>query len=1160
MLFFAWSLVSSAVQYARRRRLYNFLKLYLSTPEGQEQCLICRSRKAYLRNLLCKPYRYGEIRKAPSEPILNGLRNNDNVIYHADDVELIAVDHIKFRINDWIPSFVNEQHIVIMPDDVRVTFIVKIKSEDVPSTSKSDYIKLATSGVAQNNTTSTYQIDQFANRIARKKDDYEQILYEANIDNFCLIVIYWTEGILSALNGSWRVYEICSIQLPDLRDLFNEPDKISRADSRSSLSVYPSFRSLNACRNTPPQRTYDTHSRPYTLLEWLYQKEHGIESNYPYPNDRRSKLSNRLPYASDTALNLNFERPTRFSSAAPSSSSTWNRSQALSHRYRSLSPSTVYSKSQASSYPNYHTYSNTTSYKDSYREYCNNTTSCKDSYRDYCNNDQTVPVYFKNLRSRCLSQRSSTKTNNNSHTENPSRSSTIADFEEAELKTEPVVSHQTCPEDKEYNTESARDRVTPLVSQLQQELKNKPRPTKADLLQRLHSDLPNRMESAMLTIENGTQRKRFNSLTPFSLGSNVEWGHDLVQHNSDSRRRSLSPLSLSLLANYGSHEQIGLVNTHNVPLTTDFVFRRRRSTASSRRRFHSMASGPGDENLKKMNVKPPTVLIYIGDKPELYAKMVAALKNILPSDMYTLTHLSTKGLKYHPWIDENAACLLIGDTKLLDDVSWSRLQNYFIHSGKILFVCQNSLCASLTHCDSVKKQTSMLKSAFGSKNAMNALGKEFEQFMKRTVKLMSKKKEINETFHAKDPVGGYKYSVVLNLKKDQPLLLYMENSEHQASALFSDATTELLLSEAGRPLISEAMSRLGIQIESDLLQVAPKRSYLICQEDKVLFDTKLKYGVELGSHPKMIFRPTAYLESEDLPSPSFEMMPVEVRRRKSGLPSEEFDSERYFNQLKTKYLGRIMLYAPVCESTIAVSKSVSSFTENDGILVIAGQQTNGVGRGGNQWLSPKGCAMFTFDFDIPLDSELGRNIVFVQHILAVSIVESVLELVDVLDFPLKIKWPNDIYYMRSYKMGGVLIGGSTQGGFMKAFVAAGINVANSQPTVCINDMLPVDSRTVLTVEEVLAMIMNKFEYFADLFVRKGKREFLAIYHKHWLHTREEVTIIHEEDGQKDKVVIRGLDENGYMEVRSKHSGKVFSVFDDGNTFDMMKGLIHPKGK
>jgi biotin-(acetyl-CoA carboxylase) ligase len=82
--------------------------------------------------------------------------------------------------------------------------------------------------------------------------------------------------------------------------------------------------------------------------------------------------------------------------------------------------------------------------------------------------------------------------------------------------------------------------------------------------------------------------------------------------------------------------------------------------------------------------------------------------------------------------------------------------------------------------------------------------------------------------------------------------------------------------------------------------------------------------------------------------------------------------------------------------------------------------------------------------------------------------------------------------------------------------------------------------------------------YVNVFVNQGKSEFLEVYERLWLHSREEVMIIHEENGLKDKVVIRGLDPNGYLEVRSKTTGKLFSVFDDGNTFDMLKGLIRPK--
>jgi len=80
----------------------------------------------------------------------------------------------------------------------------------------------------------------------------------------------------------------------------------------------------------------------------------------------------------------------------------------------------------------------------------------------------------------------------------------------------------------------------------------------------------------------------------------------------------------------------------------------------------------------------------------------------------------------------------------------------------------------------------------------------------------------------------------------------------------------------------------------------------------------------------------------------------------------------------------------------------------------------------------------------------------------------------------------------------------------------------------------------------------------NLFEKQGMQEFLKQYYDYWMHTREEVSVLHADTNSREKVMIRGLDPYGFLEVRSRRSGSVFSVQDDGNTFDMLKGLIHPK--
>lgn len=51
-----------------------------------------------------------------------------------------------------------------------------------------------------------------------------------------------------------------------------------------------------------------------------------------------------------------------------------------------------------------------------------------------------------------------------------------------------------------------------------------------------------------------------------------------------------------------------------------------------------------------------------------------------------------------------------------------------------------------------------------------------------------------------------------------------------------------------------------------------------------------------------------------------------------------------------------------------------------------------LGRGGNKWLSPNGCAMFSIQLHIPLESKLGQRLALLQHVIALSIVSGICSL------------------------------------------------------------------------------------------------------------------------------------------------------------------------
>ncbi|KAI6173271.1 BPL/LPL catalytic domain-containing protein [Aphelenchoides besseyi] len=1183
MLLFAWSLVSSAIHYARRRRLLSILQSYIRSSSACQSALVCRriSFKPKSNQLEIEGRDLLGARQTTSEPFLDRISWRPVVIYRTEDSEILSTPPVEFDLNEWSPAFFSENRLVLDGSKPRVILIIRVvplKCSKLEPNSSNSTVQVDNS----NDINGLYSIDAVANRIACHRNRPNEMLYETNLSNFYNIVIYWTEGILTNESGQFAVTDISTIHLPDLINgqYSNWTGLQSTTSSCSSLAFHPAFSISNCSREVINS---STQARP--LLEVLYQDKQTARSvnsaNYPTRDSIHfvreigfqglGMMKKRAICASDTFINLfdiNIEAETtnNLRRLRKDLYSIANNK----FRMRSCSPSI------SSRLPN-----STGSFKHRPTQWIENDSNRSHSVRY---SSPPVPLYFRHRRTHYDSEPSTSSAVSTTRSSirkpceaaysntlsisseemNTLDENSLDDQEKVPTKAGDLESKldvennhiEETTTDLNSSADTPRDKVSPLKSEVDCRYKKQ----RSNPMSFGGMELPqyNTVDVDMLTDTRPNEpntfldvddlnflaarktRRRVASLTPHS---NACPPKDFGVQVGSTRRRSLSPLSLSLLANYGSKEAIDSISSQNFgSISTDAIFQRNRANVAPKRRFHNMPNGEAtaDESNgvhveDKPRAKPPTVLIYTGDQPELFQRIATSLRDILPHDVYSVSHLSTRSLRHHPWIDENTACLLIADTKPLDDQAWTKLQSYFVHAGKILFVCQNSLFASLTNCDSVKKQMGVLKSAFGRKAAAGTLGKDFESFMKKALKTLDKCKEVtigirinyllilkaHETFHARDAVGGYKYSVVFHKKADQPLLLYMENSEHKASALFSDLTTEQLLSTAGRPLIAEAMSRLGIRL-GDGTQLPPlTRAYLICHSDRLIWNMEgLTYGDEIGNSPRLFFRSSEQMATQELELPK-----------------------------------------PTRNLACHLNQALPNF---DGIVITADTQIGGIGRGGNQWLSPKGCAMFSFDFNIPVDSELGSNIVFLQHILAVSIVDAVLSLVDISDFPLKIKWPNDIYYGRSYKMGGIIVSASCQNGFMRCIIksndrlGAGINVANSHPTVCVNDMLPADSDQMLCVEETLAEIMNKFEFYVNMFVNRGKQDFIATYVQHWLHTREEVTVIDEESGSKDRVIIRGLDPNGYLEVRSKSTGRVFSVHDDGNTFDMMKGLIRPK--
>lgn len=128
---------------------------------------------------------------------------------------------------------------------------------------------------------------------------------------------------------------------------------------------------------------------------------------------------------------------------------------------------------------------------------------------------------------------------------------------------------------------------------------------------------------------------------------------------------------------------------------------------------------------------------------------------------------------------------------------------------------------------------------------------------------------------------------------------------------------------------------------------------------------------------------------------------------------------------------------------------------------------------------------------------------------------------------IKVKWPNDIYANSDTKIGGLIVTSVLEGDTaicnvgeyysslkinlnhetnqLSQLLGLGVNLSNSIPTTCINDMISAYNKKnskalpLLTFEKTLALIFNEMEKIMNR-VQSGNLDYLyELYYKCWLH-------------------------------------------------------------
>lgn len=211
-----------------------------------------------------------------------------------------------------------------------------------------------------------------------------------------------------------------------------------------------------------------------------------------------------------------------------------------------------------------------------------------------------------------------------------------------------------------------------------------------------------------------------------------------------------------------------------------------------------------------------------------------------------------------------------------------------------------------------------------------------------------------------------------------------------------------------------------------------------------------------------------------------------VRNRGYRLLPNGVRQEELLPYLQTEWLGREYKYLPEVDSTNIAAKNWAAAGAVNGAVVVADLQTQGRGRLGRAWSSPRGTGLW---LSLVLRPRLApERAPQISLTTAVGACEALKEL----GYQAGVKWPNDIY-IGGRKICGML---TEMHGSMESveWVVVGIGIN------CLNKELPAEIQDVATSlaiaepdkpvlrAQVAAVLLNQLEKFYNILYEQGFAE------------------------------------------------------------------------
>ncbi|MBO6214134.1 MAG: biotin--[acetyl-CoA-carboxylase] ligase [Lachnospiraceae bacterium] len=253
---------------------------------------------------------------------------------------------------------------------------------------------------------------------------------------------------------------------------------------------------------------------------------------------------------------------------------------------------------------------------------------------------------------------------------------------------------------------------------------------------------------------------------------------------------------------------------------------------------------------------------------------------------------------------------------------------------------------------------------------------------------------------------------------------------------------------------------------------------------------------------------------------------------------EAFGVNSIRNALKTRWLGKELVFMEEVDSTNEECKRRSRKGAGEGLVVIADSQSAGKGRRGRGWSSEKGT---TISMSYLLKPDFSPDIApMLTLIMAMAAAEGISRVTGI---DVGIKWPNDIV-INGKKAVGILTEMTAEPDYIQEVViGTGINVTVKEFPEAIRDTatsLYLETGKIFSRAQIAGEITTSFEIYYERFVKEGNLSRLTnAYNALCVNTGKRVRVLDPKGEYEAEAV--GINERGELLVETD-SGEVNNIY------------------